>query len=443
MNSLQQNHILQQRLALTPTLKQSLSILSFNLTELNQFIQEQVESNPLLEISNDWSDISVYKDEYAYSSGSIQSVEVDESRVKAIDTIEQQLLAQVALQKINSKQKKLLTYLILNLNHYGYLDCDLHEVASQLCCSVDEVHKAVHVLQSFEPAGIGATSLSECLFLQLREYDSVPKYTEEILRNHLPLIASKELSAIAEMVGCSLEQVEEVLTFIQSLNPRPIHCPVEEVTEYIIPDIIVRIEEGELIVSINDQLIPELTINHFYQQLINENKEIKAYINQKYNEILLLKTGIEKRNVTLYKVAKAIVDVQSAFFLNDGEGLLPLRLRDISEIVGLHESTVWRTVNTKYIQTPKGTYPLKSLLVRGLLNEFGHNQNINVIKQSIKTLIEHENSLHPLSDSKIVKLLKGKGIKIARRTVAKYREQLNIPASNKRKGKMVGEDSLQ
>lgn len=441
MNPLQQNYVLQQQLALTPSLKQSLTILSFNLVELCKFIQEQAESNPLLEVSNDWYDQVVYKETLQTSHGSMSTKDLSDNQIKSFDSIEQQLMAQVPLQKIDSKQKKLLTYLILNLNHYGYLDCDLHEVANQFHCSLDEVQEALHVLQSFEPAGIGATSLSECLILQLREYSRIPKFTKEILMNHLPLIASKEMATIAEIVGCSIKQVEEVFKFIQSLNPRPINHIVEE-TPYIIPDIIVKVEQGELILSVNDELLPEINISHFYQQLSNENKELKAYINEKYNEILLLKTGIKKRNKTLYKVAKAIVDVQSTFFLNEDEGLLPLRLRDISEMVGLHESTVWRTVNAKFIQTPKGTYPLKSFLVRGLLNEFGHNQNIIEIKQFIKTLIENENSLHPLSDSKIVKLLNGKGIKIARRTVAKYREQLNIPASSKRKVRLHDSDTL-
>lgn len=431
---MQQQQALQLKLAITPSLRQALDILSYPMTDLLTYIQEQADSNPLMEVSYNRLEKHSIDMAKMQNSPTSQSVELYEQASTSVQTMEQFLLEQVAAEKTcNAIQRKLLVYLIHHLNDAGYLECDLEEAAEQFTLSVDEGLEVLKVLQSFEPTGIGARSLAECLVLQLREAKQIPSYTEDILLYHLEMLASRNFKEIAAIYRCDEVHIERVLDFIQTLNPRPVFDVYTEQPQYILPDLLLENLAGETILQVNDQYLPDISISTVYDELLKDNEEVVEFMKGKIGEIMLLKKGIEQRHLTLYKVAQAILEAQPRFISEGVKGLQPLRLREIAEKTGFHESTISRTINKKYIQTPQGTFLLKQFFKRGLLNKQGTNQDIALIQQQLQTLIEYENREKPYSDQQLVRMLAEKGSVIARRTVAKYREQLAIPPSSKRR----------
>lgn len=430
--SLSQQQALQLKLAITPTLRQSLDILSYGMQDLLSFIQEQAETNPLLEIDQSRLEANSLEMASMRNEGGSQAETYEQA--SSSQTMEQFLLDQLALANTNSdKERHVLLYFIRHLNDHGYLLCELDEVAETFELTSEEVLAALQLLQSFEPAGIGARSLAECLYLQLRDEQDVPAYAAEIIEHHLEEIADRQFTPLATQFGCSEAHIERVLQFIQTLNPRPVFDVHSGPTEYILPDLLLDIVDGVGVLQVNDQFLPDLSISTAYDYLMKENEEVAQFMKAKMSEILLLKKGIEQRHVTLYKVAQAILQAQPHFLTKGPEGLQPLRLKEIAVQTDFHISTISRTINQKYMQTPYGLLPLKHFFVRGLLNEHGLNQNIQLIQTHLKHLIEHENKQKPYSDQQLAQALADEGVTIARRTVAKYREQLSIPTSTKRR----------
>lgn len=424
---MQQMQALELRLSLTPAMRQSLDILSYSMSDLASYIQQQAELNPLMEIKKP-------KIERASIQGSDKKI--NELYEEPLHTMEQSLFEQVTMVKhLSNKQRKLLMYFIQHLNDAGYLVCEIEEAAKLFRASFEEAMVVLQTLQSFEPAGIGARSLAECLYLQLREKKHVPTHTADILLHHLEDLAARKFAQLASIYGCSEVQIEHVLTFIQTLNPRPVFDVYTEKIQYVIPDLILEILGEEAVLQVNDGFLPEISVSTAYDDLMNENDEVAQFMKGKISEILLLKKGIEQRHVTLYKVVQAVLQAQPNFLTAGKKGLLPLRLKEIAEQTGFHESTISRTINSKYIQTPHGLLLLKQFFVRGLLNEQGVNQNIQIIHQQLMKLIEQEDKTKPYSDEQLVQLLANENIAIARRTVAKYREQLCIPSSVKRRSR--------
>ena len=343
------------------------------------------------------------------------------------------LMEQLIMHKELTKlQKTILLYLIRNLNDSGYLQVGLDEVADDFNVSLETCEVLLAILQSFEPAGVGARTMQECLVLQLRDHSQVPPHTKTIIENHLEELASGEFTKLAAIYETTPVEIEQVLTFIQTLNPRPVYEVQQNDVQYIVPDIIVEPLAGEFIIRINDLYVPQISINHYYDELVQENAEVANYLKEKLSEVMLLKKGIEQRHETLYKVTKIILDYQKSFLLEGKKALQPLKLKDVAQIVGLHESTISRTTRNKYIQTTHGTVELKKFFVRGLPTDNGEQRSVLQIQQMIQEIIRDENVKKPYSDQKITDLLVKQGILIARRTVAKYREQLGIPQSTKR-----------
>lgn len=431
---------LETKLALTPQLKQSLEILKFSMQELETYIKETANANPLIELKQSDKTLEMARLQ-KHDHSRISNFSTDESFDPLLqvasqgESIEFYLMEQLAMLKnLTRIEKEVVLYFIRSLNDVGYLDCVIEEVAEQFHVSIQTGEKLLSVLQSFEPVGIGARNLAECLYLQIIRNEDAPKNAATLVKNHLEDLANRNFQSLAHQYKISIDEVQHVFAYIQQLNPHPIIEVQVTKQEYIIPDLIVEKYNDEYVLRINDIFLPQISINSYYEELLraNEDDETNEYLKTKLSDAVLLIRGIEQRHETLYKVTKVILQQQKSFLLKGKKALVPLRLKDIAEIVELHESTISRTINHKYIQTPQGTFALKNLFVRGVITQSGEVESILLIKEKIKSIIEKEDSKKPLSDQKIANILMAEGIQIARRTVAKYREELGILQSTKR-----------
>ncbi|MDN4494646.1 RNA polymerase factor sigma-54 [Ureibacillus aquaedulcis] len=430
---------LENKLSLTPQVKQSLEILKYSSEELEHFIKEEANANPLIELKEHNREhllemarvpnsgaASFVKDEFFDPLLNVPQQE------KSMETY---LMEQLAVQRsITKREREIVLYLIRNLNDLGYLDCEIEETAERFCVSVEKCEELISLLQSFEPAGIGARSLRECLSLQVVRCGNAPKLTEILIQKHLEDLADGNFQLVANLYEVAKAEVEEAFSYIKQLNPRPLMEVQSGKQEYIVPDLIVEEFNGEFVIQINNANLPQISINAYYEELLLTEAcvQTKTYLKTKLSDALLLMRGIEQRHETLYKVTESILQKQTAFLQKGNKALVPLRLKEIADVVGLHESTVSRTISNKYIRTPKGVFALKAFFIRGVKMQSGEVESPLFIKEKIKSIVEREDIKKPLSDQKIANFLLAEGIPIARRTVAKYREELCIPQSTKR-----------
>lgn len=444
------------KLTLTPELQQSINILKYSSIELIDFLYDQANDNPLLEIneknnqllskSNDSYNL---QDSFHFHKTHIHSINRDMNHTfdheyynpiqnysLDTETLEKHLMEQMTmLRHLTKTQQDILRFLIGSLNEQGYLDIEATHVAHIFSISLKEVEAMISILQSFDPVGVGAKNLTNCLLIQLRALPAVNELVYAIVENHLHDIAEKRYRKLASIFDVTPQEIQAAVDHIRTLNPRPASHFNKEITNYIIPDVIVEKINGENLIIINDSFIPNLSINDYYQKIIQNIQldSTQPYLKDKFNEATMLLKGIDQRNLTMYKVTEAILKKQKEFFNIGLKGLKPMKLKDISEELNLHESTISRATSNKFIQTSHGLFKIKNLFTRGM----SQNQNQQVdslitIKNKLKSLINQENQKNPYSDQKITNLLEETGIKISRRTVAKYREQLGIPGSTKR-----------
>lgn len=428
---------LENKLSLTPQVKQSLEILKYSLEELEQFIREEANANPLIDLkeTDTIMDMARVQDNNVSSIAREDYLDLMMHAPYQDESLETYLMEQLGVQKgLTKLEREIVLYFIRNLNELGYLDCDIEDAAVRFCSSVEKCEELLYVLQSFEPAGIGARNLSECLYLQVVRKGDAPKLTEVLIQNHLEDLAEGNLQMVADLYEASVAEVESSFSYIKQLNPRPLAEVQGEKQQYIIPDLIVEELNGEFFIQLNDRYLPQVSINTVYEELLrsNSDKETKAYLKSKLSDAFLLMRGIQQRHETLYRVTEIILQKQMAFLQNGKKALVPLRLKDIAEILGLHESTVSRAIRQKYIQTPKGTMELKTFFVRGVKMQGGEVESPLFIKEKIQDIIKMESPDKPLSDQKIANILLAEDIPIARRTIAKYREELGILQSTKR-----------
>jgi len=452
-----------QRLLMTPELRQAITILQLSSLELCNYIEQELLNNPLLD-----------KEEEGYPAFPENEINFDEARadedtieweeylqeyfdwdmlrfpkerkeeersfenfVSATQTLQEYLLMQLRLAEVDRKTFKIGEFLIGNLDKNGYLAVSVQEASRILKVSPDEVDKALKVIQTFDPPGVGARNLEECLLIQVEQKGIKDPKLEELIRHHLKDLADARYSRIAEKLNVTLGKVQELKDIVLSLDPKPARnfsSPNE--TQYVIPDAVIEKVGDEYVVIMNDSVTPRLSINPYYRSLLlTEDKEsmTSKFLTRKLESALWLIKSIEQRRMTLYKVIKAIVEVQREFLEKGISGLKPLTLKQIADAVGVHESTVSRAINGKYVQTPRGVFELKFFFQNGLENEGGSSVCAETIKKMLKEMISKEDPYHPLSDQMIADDLNKRGIKISRRTVAKYREQLGIPSSAKRK----------
>lgn len=313
----------------------------------------------------------------------------------------------------------------------------LEEIAKMTNTSVDFVEDVLTgIVQEFDPIGVGARDIRECLLLQIRQSEAKGTIVEKIVDKYLNLIEKNALPELAKKLNVSIEEVKEALETIKKFEPKPGRQYSSQTPQYIIPDLYVYKENGRWVIKLNDEEIPKLRINNIYKKILKQRKRndpTKKFVREKFKSAINLIRSIEQRQKTIYQVMESILKHQIDFFEKGIKYLKPLTLRTIAEDIGKHESTVSRVCNNKYVDTPHGLFELKFFFSSSVSTDSGEELSSVKIKEMIKDIIKNEDPKKPLSDSKITEILKSRGIKIARRTVTKYREELKILPSNKRK----------
>ncbi|HWK23336.1 MAG TPA: RNA polymerase factor sigma-54 [Ureibacillus sp.] len=425
-------------ISLTPELRQSLNLLQFSTMEIKEFLHQVELENPLLEIKENKENeffTGKYRETGLSYKDSSQDYDVVFSTKKQLN-LEEHLMEQVnTLLYVTNKQKNILKYLIYSLNEQGFLKIELANIARTFSVSLDKAEQVVSILQSLDPIGVGARDLRECLLLQLDHMGYFNSLAYALVENYLEDVGEKRYTKLAELMNLSIQEIQVAFDLIQTLNPRPCSQFHTGITDYIAPDVIIEKVNQDYMIVVNDEMIPTISINSAYHDLLESGpEEVTGYLKEKYQQVMTLMNGITQRKLTLYKVVKAIVEKQRAFFQEGFIGLKPMTLKVIATELGYHESTISRAISNKYIQTPHGLFQIKSLFTSG----FSHNDSSEmdspvVVKAKIKELVNQEDKRKPYSDQILLKLLEQEGISISRRTIAKYREEIGIQSSVKRK----------
>ncbi|MBW6463996.1 MAG: RNA polymerase factor sigma-54 [Firmicutes bacterium] len=457
-----------QKLIITPELKLAITLLQYSSLELQDHIQEELLNNPVLEVQepreaekeeenvpevaetpektedDDFPWEEYFRDMDLETTSYQTGVSRDITEQPSIEncagtcrTMLEDLLEQLRMMPLTSREFSTAAFLAGNLDHNGYLQGELEDLATALGASISEIENGLDILQKLEPTGIGCRNLRECLLLQLNKHDPPPSLALEIIRHYLPAAADGRYRYIAARLGCDEKMIEESVEIIRTLNPKPgsVYGEGEE-TRYIVPDVIVEKVDDHYVVMGNDSSIPQLMISPFYQRMLKSDsgdEQLSAFVKNKIEKAYWLIRSIEQRRLTLFKVSQQIVDIQKPFLDCGIKSLKPLTLKEVAQNVGVHESTVSRATANKYIQTPRGLFALKFFFSSGLTGLGGTDFSSHSIKTHIRELIEAEAPEKPLSDQCLAEMLRQKGISISRRTVAKYREEISIPASYKRR----------
>ena len=440
-----------QKLILTQIMQQSINVLQMSAYDLREYIEKEFEENPILEAdfnlieskdNIDNTQLSKYLNDRYDENYNYQHNNEDEASVFNFisdkKSLKDYLYEQLGEIKSDIKIKKVVSYMIESLDSRGYLENTLEEICSDLGIDEEKVQNALEILQSLEPCGIGARDLKECLLIQLKNKGILDEIIKEIVLKYLECIADCKYNYIAKELKITPKEVQAYGDIIKSLEPKPSrgYYTGEEV-KFIIPDAYIVKIGDKYNVIMNKDIIPNITINNLYKQEIlnGKNKKEVEYVKEKVNDAMGLINDIEQRNNTILKLLECIVKKQKAYFENGQEYLKPMTLRDLADEMDLHESTVSRAIKDKYILTSRGTVKIKDLFCNGIVSSGinGEGVSTNTIKNKIKQLIQLENKNKPLSDQAICDLLKKEHIDISRRTVAKYREELGIKSSSKRK----------
>jgi RNA polymerase sigma-54 factor len=465
-----------QKLVLTPQLQQSIKLLQLPLLELSQSLNQELMNNPLLEEiteretvgKNDLSapggeDEPIQKpiedietplekifgyttDNYfeerendgrdlGYFSEGTETPSPFERNTRKPDLYEH-LLWQLRLSNIPETTGQIAEIIINNLNEDGYLDASLEEISKLAETDIQSTEKALSLVQEFDPAGVGARNLQECLLLQLKPLDLQDTLVEKILRQGFAELERKNLKQLASKMQASLDDILAAVRVIEGLEPRPGRNYVSDETAYITPDVFIEESDGKFIITLNNEGTPRLRISAFYRKLLSNKKalgkEEKEFLREKLRSALWLLKSLDQRNKTIYRVTESILKFQHDFFRKGFKYLKPLKLKDIAEDLGMHESTISRVTSSKYLQCPQGLVSFKFFFSNALSSTNG-NVPSSTVKDTIRQLIEKEDHKKPYSDKMIAEMLKNNGINIARRTVAKYRDELRIPSHTKRK----------
>ena len=464
---------------MTPQLQQAIKLLQLSRMELMDVVRTELEENPVLEegqetpedktqteeelvaeskdeLANEalkeiqgegdgMSDIDwkTYLESYSLGGTTADSYEDDEDRpsyenlLTRKPSLTDHLMWQLGLSRLENREREIAAQIIGNVDDDGYLQLSIEEVSAQTGCDPEQAEKVLAAVQDFDPPGVASRSLQECLLKQVEQLDMTEDPVGIILRDHINDLETRRYQVIARCLQIPLDDVFSAAKFISSLDPRPGSQFGQEDVHYIIPDIFVYKISDEYVVVLNDEGLPNLRINSFYRNALSgaEPLDEKAgeYIQEKLRGALWLIKSIHQRQRTIYRVTKSIVKFQRDFFDRGVEHLKPLVLRDVAEDIEMHESTVSRVTTNKYVQTPQGLFELKYFFNSGISTTGGDSVASESVKSKIKEIITAEDARKPFSDQKIVEILRGQGIDIARRTVTKYREMLGIGSSTQRK----------
>ncbi|MEK5258048.1 RNA polymerase factor sigma-54 [Paenibacillus sp. FSL L8-0663] len=425
------------RLAMTPELRQAITILQYSSVDLMSYLHEQANENPIIDLAEIDMSIERINTEEEYSLRKNDNpVDLLDFVSNPADNLYRHLKAQLGMVRGLSKLQQMIgMFLIGNLNEKGYLELDVNTAAGILDVPTDEVENILALIQGFEPAGIAARSLEECLLLQLRYAGNDDVYLEEIVRHHMVNLSCNRIQKIADALGIDIHMVQQMIDQIRKLNPCPgaAFAPYER--QYHIADISVEKSKNDYVVTVNDITVPRVGINPFYQSMLRKPamEEEKRFLREKMNTALWLIHSLEQRRLTLMRVAQAIVDRQREFFEHGVYHLKSMTQKEIAGITGLHESTISRAVSNKYMQTPRGLFELKYFFTSALGSKDGDATSSESAKMRIKQIIDSEEKQKPFSDQAITERMAKEGLELSRRTVAKYREELGYLSSARRK----------
>jgi len=469
-----------QQLVITPQLQQAIRLLQLTRLELVDMISQEMKENPLLEEVEEGKELAEGEapaaeqgegepptepehtqevqgngegsDEYDWenyleNSNLIpfqrQSHEDGEDRpsfenfLAKRTTLTDHLQWQLQLSRFTEEENEAGIWIIGNLDEDGYLKISLEDICSETNLPTELVERVLRKIQQFDPVGVAARDLKECLLIQLEPITPRDTLAEKIVSEHLSLLKNRNYPAIAKRLGVSLDRVNRSAHLISKLDPKPGKAFGGEVIQEIIPDVYVYKVEGDYIIYLNDEGIPRLQVNSLYRNILNGSRLApdgdRKYIQEKLRSALWLIRSIHQRQRTIYKVTKSIVTFQREFLDKGIQFLKPLVLRDVAEDIQMHESTISRVTHNKYVHTPQGIYELKFFFNAGITSTQGETMASESVKNLVREIIAKEDPRKPYSDEKLVQILQGMNIHIARRTVSKYREMMKILSSNERR----------
>ncbi len=397
----------------------------------------QTEFDRLVQLDQEW------RDHFAQTNIPIrQSAEDEEKRQFMFDslaagtTLAQVLMDQVRETDLNEEQRHIAELIIGNIDDYGYLKSTVQEMSTSTNLPEDKITGVLNVIQTFDPPGVGALDLRECLVLQLQRAGRQDSLEYRIVRDFMDALGKRRIPEIARGTGHTVEEVQDALGRIGRLEPRPGRAFLPDTDHYVLPEVFVQKVGGDFVVTTNDEHIPHLRISNIYKDLMSQSEnsaEVKNYIREKIRAGKFLIKSLHQRQQTILNIAKEIVKRQHDFMGKGVAHLRPMTMAQVAEVVGVHETTVSRAVSAKYMQTPQGVFEMKFFFTAGLQTATGDGVSNTSVKDMIAEIFKGEEPTKPLSDQEVVKMLGDKGITIARRTVAKYRSELNILPSNLRK----------
>ncbi|MDZ9216753.1 RNA polymerase factor sigma-54 [Escherichia coli] len=466
---------LSQQLAMTPQLQQAIRLLQLSTLELQQELQQALESNPLLEQIDTHEEIDTRETQDSETLDTADALEQKEMpeelpldaswdtiytagtpsgtsgdyiddelpvyQGETTQTLQDYLMWQVELTPFSDTDRAIATSIVDAVDETGYLTVPLEDILESIGdeeIDIDEVEAVLKRIQRFDPVGVAAKDLRDCLLIQLSQFDKTTPWLEEarlIISDHLDLLANHDFRTLMRVTRLKEDVLKEAVNLIQSLDPRPGQSIQTGEPEYVIPDVLVRKHNGHWTVELNSDSIPRLQINQHYASMCNNarNDGDSQFIRSNLQDAKWLIKSLESRNDTLLRVSRCIVEQQQAFFEQGEEYMKPMVLADIAQAVEMHESTISRVTTQKYLHSPRGIFELKYFFSSHVNTEGGGEASSTAIRALVKKLIAAENPAKPLSDSKLTSLLSEQCIMVARRTVAKYRESLSIPPSNQRK----------
>ena len=466
---------LSQQLAMTPQLQQAIRLLQLSTLELQQELQQALESNPLLEQIDTHEEIDTRETQDSETLDTADALEQKEMpeelpldaswdtiytagtpsgtsgdyiddelpvyQGETTQTLQDYLMWQVELTPFSDTDRAIATSIVDAVDDTGYLTVPLEDILESMGdeeIDIDKVEAVLKRIQRFDPVGVAAKDLRDCLLIQLSQFDKTTPWLEEarlIISDHLDLLANHDFRTLMRVTRLKEDVLKEAVNLIQSLDPRPGQSIQTGEPEYVIPDVLVRKHNGHWTVELNSDSIPRLQINQHYASMCNNarNDGDSQFIRSNLQDAKWLIKSLESRNDTLLRVSRCIVEQQQAFFEQGEEYMKPMVLADIAQAVEMHESTISRVTTQKYLHSPRGIFELKYFFSSHVNTEGGGEASSTAIRALVKKLIAAENPAKPLSDSKLTSLLSEQGIMVARRTVAKYRESLSIPPSNQRK----------
>ncbi len=449
------NQVQTQKLVMTPQLQQAIEILQYNAMELQEFVATELVENPCLEKAEDglterekteqklddmdWKELA---DSYRSTGGGGVVASGDDDYdyndfVADEVTLKDHLMDQLNVQFVDLHEYVVYEYLIESLDENGYLYVDEGDVMARFQIDRETMDRILAGLHRFDPAGVGARNLTECLLIQIDLVADAPEGARQLVAEYLEDLGHNRLEKIARQMNMEIDQIKCLADFIRTLEPKPGRqfSSLKHV-KFITPDVQIKKVDGEYTIIVNDATAPRLMVSKLYRAMMSKeegDEEAVAYIKKKLTSAIHLIKSIEQRRNTIYNVCQALLEEQRAFFDRGPFYIKPLNLKDISEKIGVHESTVSRATNGKYLQCAHGLFELKYFFQSGVKNRYGDGVSQESIKMLIEEMIGEENPKKPISDQKIADALMESGVEISRRTVAKYRNELGILSTSKRK----------